>query len=144
MPSLHAVSVLYDPHDQGRRSGCTFHADRMTKGLSFQVVSRALIKIETLQNVSLPDLMISTRSAMTDLKGNQEGPSSILTALHGQSVVLRDLNAILDGWPREVNQDVDRLRHDVDEWLGRYVFVSKLEKASYRYIDILYHQYIKS
>ena len=62
---------------------------------------------------------------MTDLKGNQEGPSSILTALHGQSVVIRDLNAIFDGWPREVNQDIDRLRRDVDEWLERYVLVSK-------------------
>ena len=62
---------------------------------------------------------------MTDLKGNQEGPSSILTTLHGQSVVIGDLNAIFDGWPREVNQYIDRLRRDVDEWLERYVLVSK-------------------
>ncbi|KAF6228249.1 hypothetical protein HO133_007979 [Letharia lupina] len=48
----------------------------------------------------------------------QEQPISILTALHGQSIILPDLNAILDGWPREVNQNLDRLRHDVDEWLG--------------------------
>ena len=50
----------------------------------------------------------------------QEEPNSILTALHGQSIVLPDLNAILDGWPREINQNLDRLRRDVDEWLDRY------------------------
>ena len=50
----------------------------------------------------------------------QEEPNSILTALHSQSIVLPDLNAILDGWPREINQNLDQLRRDVDEWLDRY------------------------
>ena len=50
----------------------------------------------------------------------QQEANSILTALHGQSIVLPNLNAILDGWPREVNQNLDRLRQDVDQWLDRY------------------------
>ena len=50
----------------------------------------------------------------------QEQPISILRALRGQSIVLPDLNAILDGWPREVNPNLDRLRRDLDEWLDRY------------------------
>lgn len=50
----------------------------------------------------------------------QEQTVSIVTALRGQSVVLPDLNAVLDGWPREVNQGLDRLRRDVDDWLDRY------------------------
>lgn len=50
----------------------------------------------------------------------QEQTFSIVTALRGQSVVLPDLNAVLDGWPREVNQGLDRLRRDVDAWLDRY------------------------
>ena len=50
----------------------------------------------------------------------QEHPISILAALHGQSIVLPDLNAILDGWPKEVNHNLDRLRRHVDEWLDRY------------------------
>ena len=45
---------------------------------------------------------------------------SVLAELHGQSIVLPDLNSILDGWPREVNQNLDRLRRDVDGWLDRY------------------------
>ena len=49
-----------------------------------------------------------------------EQPSSILTALQGQSITLPDLNRILDGWPREFNQNLDRLRCDVDQWLERY------------------------
>ncbi|KAL9129096.1 MAG: hypothetical protein Q9217_002368 [Psora testacea] len=47
----------------------------------------------------------------------QEKSNLILTELRGQSIVLRDLNAILAGWPREVNRHLDKLRCDVDEWL---------------------------
>ena len=45
---------------------------------------------------------------------------SILSVLRGQSILLPDLNVTFDGWPREVNQGLDQLRHDVDEWLDRY------------------------
>lgn len=55
---------------------------------------------------------------------------SIITALRGQSVVLPDLNAVLDGWPREVNQGLDRLRRDVGDWLDRYDTNILLLKAS--------------
>ena len=51
---------------------------------------------------------------------SQEQPITILTALHGQSILLPDLNAILGGWPREINRNLDRLRCDVEEWLDRY------------------------
>ena len=80
-----------------------------------------------LLELSLPDLITST---VTDSKTAQERHSSIIAELKGQSVVIHDLNAILDGWPREVSQDIDRLRGDVNEWLERYgtcVLVSKLE-----------------
>ena len=50
----------------------------------------------------------------------QEQSISILTALHGQSIVLPDLNTMLGGWPREVNLNLDRLRGDVEEWLDRF------------------------
>lgn len=51
----------------------------------------------------------------------QESASSILTALQGQSIVLPDLNAILDGWTKEINQNYDRLRLDLNDWLDGYV-----------------------
>lgn len=47
-------------------------------------------------------------------------PDAILTKMQGQSVVLPDLNAIFDGWPRGVIQNLEQLRRDVDGWLGRY------------------------
>ena len=50
----------------------------------------------------------------------QEQSISILTALHDQSIVLPDLNAMFGGWPSEVNQNLDRLRGDVEEWLDRF------------------------
>lgn len=49
-----------------------------------------------------------------------EGPKPILESLRGKSVVLPDLNAILHGWPREVNQGLEQVRNDVDEWLEKY------------------------
>ena len=45
---------------------------------------------------------------------------SILTALRGQSITLPDLNSIFHDWPKEVNQGLDQLRRDVDEWLDKY------------------------
>ncbi len=51
---------------------------------------------------------------------SQEQAITILTALRGQSILLPDLNAILGGWPREINQNLDQLRRDVEEWLDRY------------------------
>lgn len=45
---------------------------------------------------------------------------SIIAELRGQSIVLPDLNAIFGNWPKQVNANLDRLRHDVDEWLDRY------------------------
>ena len=50
----------------------------------------------------------------------EEQPTKILTELRGQSIILPDLNAILGSWPREVHQDLGRLRCDVNEWLDRY------------------------
>lgn len=47
-------------------------------------------------------------------------PDSILAELRGQSIVLPDLNAIFESWPKQVNASLDRLRHDVDEWLDRF------------------------
>lgn len=44
-------------------------------------------------------------------------PDSIIGELRGQSIILPDLNAIFDNWPKQVNANLDRLRHDVDEWL---------------------------
>ena len=76
-------------------------------------------------NDCLPVLNYDLSSAMT-----QEQSISILTALRGQSIALPDLNAILDGWPREVNRSLDRLRHDVDEWLDRYDIVDPQLKVS--------------
>ena len=49
-----------------------------------------------------------------------EQSTSILTALRGQSITLPDLNSIFHDWPKEVNQGLDQLRRDVDEWLDRY------------------------
>lgn len=50
----------------------------------------------------------------------QPSANSILTSLRGQSIVLPDLNAILDGWPREINRHYDQLHSDVNNWLDRY------------------------
>ena len=47
-------------------------------------------------------------------------PDAILTKLQGQTIVLPDLEPIFDGWPRGVNQNLEQLRRDVDDWLGRY------------------------
>lgn len=47
-------------------------------------------------------------------------PDSIIAELRGQSIVLPDLNALFENWPKQVNADLERLRHDVDEWLDRY------------------------
>ena len=55
---------------------------------------------------------------------------SVLAELRGQSIVLPDLNSIIDGWPREVNQNLDRLRRDVDEWLDRY----EIQKSSLKVV----------
>lgn len=49
-----------------------------------------------------------------------QGPDAILKRLQGQSIVLPDMNTIFDGWPRGVNQNLERLRRDVDDWLDRY------------------------
>ena len=45
---------------------------------------------------------------------------SILAELRGQCIVLPDLNGVLNSWPKQTNRNLDRLRHDVDEWLDRY------------------------
>ena len=45
--------------------------------------------------------------------------STILAELRGQSIILPDLNAMFNGWPRHVNVHLDRLRRDVDRWLDR-------------------------
>ncbi len=47
------------------------------------------------------------------------GPEALLNSLRGQRIVLCDLNRIFDGWPKEINPNLDRLRHDVDVWLER-------------------------
>ena len=47
-------------------------------------------------------------------------PRDILEALQGKLVILPDFNAILHGWPRGVNQNLEQVRHDVDEWLDKY------------------------
>lgn len=60
----------------------------------------------------------------------QEQSISVITALRGQSIRLPDLNAVFDGWPREVNQGLDRLRRDLDDWLDRYDTNTLLLKAS--------------
>jgi len=57
---------------------------------------------------------------MANLSVIPEGPEPILESLRGKSVVLPDLNAILHGWPREVNQGLEQVRNDVDEWLEKY------------------------
>ena len=62
---------------------------------------------------------------------------SILTSLRGQSIILPELNAMLDGWPREVNQGLDQLRRDVDEWLDRYNIKALMLKASTDIVLIL-------
>ena len=49
-----------------------------------------------------------------------EQPTSILTALQGQSILLPDLNSVFHSWPKEINPNLDQLRRDVDEWLDRY------------------------
>ena len=81
------------------------------------------------------------KSTMTDFTTTQDGHSSIVAELKGQSVVIPDLNAILDGWPRQVSQDIDRLRGDVNEWLTRYctfVLISKFGQVVI-YMMILYN-----
>ncbi len=62
---------------------------------------------------------------------------SILESLRGQSIILPELNAMLDGWPREVNQGLDQLRRDVDEWLDRYNIRILMLKASTDIVLIL-------
>lgn len=47
-------------------------------------------------------------------------PDSIIAELRGQSIVLPNLNAMFESWPKQVNTNLDRLRHDVDGWLDRY------------------------
>ncbi|KAL9008744.1 MAG: hypothetical protein Q9173_006159 [Seirophora scorigena] len=43
--------------------------------------------------------------------------STILAELRGQSIVLPDLNVMFDGWPQDVNINLNQLRRDVDGWL---------------------------
>ena len=48
-----------------------------------------------------------------------QAPSAILNSLRGEKIVLCDLNRIFNNWPKEINPNLDRLRHDVDIWLER-------------------------
>lgn len=50
-------------------------------------------------------------------------PDTIVRSLKGQRILLPDLNALLDGWPRKVNVHLERLRQSVDLWLEEYAFV---------------------
>ena len=50
--------------------------------------------------------------------------STILAELRGQSIVLPDLNGMFDGWPQDVNINLDQLRRDVNGWLDRYQICS--------------------
>lgn len=69
---------------------------------------------------------------MMNPKEAEENFKSILSALRGQSVVLPDLNAIFDGWPREISRHYDQLHRDLDDWLDRYdsyVLIVKFSQA---------------
>ena len=55
--------------------------------------------------------------AISSLTASQESHTSILKTLNAQSIILPDLNALIDGWPKEVNPGVDQLRPELDAWL---------------------------
>ena len=52
---------------------------------------------------------------LSDMKTHDS--DTLLNSLRGQTIVLCDLNSIFDSWPKEINPNLDQLRHDVDVWL---------------------------
>lgn len=43
----------------------------------------------------------------------------IIQSLTGTKVIIRDLNAQLEGWPHDISPHLDRLREDVDHHLNK-------------------------
>ncbi len=49
-------------------------------------------------------------------------------SLKGKVLNIPDLHALFQGWPEDVNVQVDVLRQDVDERLNRYLQYCKITK----------------
>lgn len=99
-------------------------------GLSVEAEKREFCGITSL-NIQRATFL-ETGSKVCCIMGStlyEEDINSVLKALRGQSIVLPDLTAILDGWPRETHAKLGQLRQDVDQWLDRYD-VQLLRRAS--------------
>ena len=63
-------------------------------------------------------------------------PDALLRSLRGQEIVLCDLTSIFDGWPKEINHNLDRVRQDVDVWLERCELLFSRNGTSSNHYDL--------